>query len=276
MCRVLRVSRSGFYAWLDRPESPRVREDRELIVRVREIHRRSKRTYGSPRITEALETPERRWNHKRIERLMRENGIRAVHARKYRVTTKSDHDKPVVENVLARKFEASEPNQVWVADITYVPTDEGWIYLAAVLDLCSRRIVGWSMKARLTEDLVSDALRMALHQRRPGLGLLHHSDRGSQYAAADYRRLLQAHGIRCSMSRRGDCYDNAVMESFFSSVKSEVADRFDSCGEAKLELFDYIEVFYNQRRRHSTLGQISPAAFERGTAQVREGKDGTI
>jgi putative transposase len=264
MCRVLEVSRAGFYGWLRRPESRRAQTDRRLLMRIRELHRRSKRSYGSPRITQALTTPEERLNHKRVERLMREHGIKAVHRRKYRVTTDSSHARPVAENVLAQAFTTPAADRVWVADITYVWTDEGWLYLAAVLDLYSRRIVGWSMQARMTQDLVLDAVAMAIRDRRPQAGLLHHTDRGSQYAAADYQALLARHGISCSMSRSGNCYDNAVMESFFHSLKVECVyqTRYWTRAEARRDIFEYIEGFYNTWRLHSSLGYLSPVQFE--------------
>ena len=264
MCRVLEVSRAGFYAWLRRPESRRTQTDRRLLMRIRELHRRSKRSYGSPRITQALATPQERLNHKRVERLMREHGIKAVHRRKYRVTTDSSHARPVAENVLAQAFTTPAADRVWVADITYVWTDEGWLYLAAVLDLYSRRIVGWSMQTRLTQDLVLDAVAMAIRDRRPQAGLLHHTDRGSQYAAADYQALLARHGISCSMSRSGNCYDNAVMESFFHSLKVECVyqTRYWTRAEARRDIFEYIEGFYNTWRLHSSLGYLSPVQFE--------------
>jgi putative transposase len=254
MCRMLGVSASGYYAWRSRPLSLRQSQDATLLTEIRRAHERSRQTYGSPRIHAELRAQGHRWNHKRIERLMRQYGIRARRARRFRRTTEVLPSLPVAPNRLNQEFRASSPNQVWTADITYLDTAEGWLYLATVLDLYSRRIVGWAMAEHLETSLVRDALQMALTQRQPAAGLLHHSDRGRQYASAEYQTLLAAHGVACSMSRRGNCYDNAVMESFFSSVKSEVADRFESCGEAKMELFDYIEVFYNQRRRHSTLG----------------------
>lgn len=264
MCDVLEVSRSGYYTWTTRGESARAREDRRLVVRIREIHGKSRRSYGSPRVTKALTTPERPCNHKRIERLMRQEGIRAVHRRKYRVTTKSDHPHPVAENVLDRQFTAPAADRTWVADLTYVWTDEGWLYLAAVMDLYSRRIVGWSTSERMTQELVVRALENAIRDRRPEIGLLHHSDRGSQYASAAYQKLLGNAGIRCSMSRRGSCYDNAVMESFFHTLKVECVyqEGYATRQEARQDLFEYIEGFYNTWRLHSSLGYVSPTAFE--------------
>jgi transposase InsO family protein len=266
MCRVLEAPRSGFYAWLASPESQRVRTDRRLLVAIKELHRRSDRSYGSPRITEALRTRGLHLNHKRVERLMAAHGIRSVHRRKYRVTTDSSHTSPVAPNVLARCFEASAPNQKWVADITYLWTEEGWLYLAAVMDLYSRRIVGHAMGSRLKPELVLDALRMAFHRRSPGPGLLHHSDRGIQYAAGVYQQALARWGIVCSMSRKGDCYDNAVMESFFKTLKVErvYQRRYVGREQARWDVSQWIESFDNSWRIHSALGYLSPAEFEMG------------
>ena len=265
----MRVSPSGYYAWCRRPESRRAREDRRLKVLVRASFEASKQRYGSPRIHEDLSDQDEAVSRKRIIRFMQEEGLRARARKRFKVTTMSDHDQPVAANVLDRQFAAEAPNQRWVGDTTeFVIGGSGKLYLAAILDLFSRFVVGWAISAVNDRHLTLKALDMALKRRCPDVGLLHHSDQGCTYASEDYRAALAAHGITCSMSRRGNCYDNAVMESFFSTVKSEVADRFGSCGEAKMELFDFIEVFYNQRRRHSTLGQISPAAFERQAAHA--------
>jgi putative transposase len=266
LCKVLRVSPSGFYTSRVRPESTRAKEDRRLRVQVRASFEASRQRYGSPRIHEDLLEEGVRVSRKRVERLMREEGLRARARKRYKLTTMSDHDQPVAANLLDRRFEAEAPNQRWVGDTTeFVIGESGKLYLAAILDLYSRFIVGWALSAVNDRHVTIKALEMALKRRCPQSGLLHHSDQGCTYASEDYQVLLDAHGITCSMSRRGNCYDNAVMESFFSSLKSELSERFDSHGEAKMELFDYIEVFYNQRRRHSTLGQISPAEFERRT-----------
>jgi len=263
------VSRSGFYAWRDRRESAHARRDRELQVHVRASFEASRRRYGSPRVWEDLLEDGIRVSRKRVVRLMQEQGLKARARKRYRSATMSDHDQPVAANLLNREFTAAAPNQRWVGDTTeFVIGSSGKLYLAAILDLFSRFVVGWSVSAINDRHLALRALEVALKRRCPGAGLLHHSDQGSPYASEDYRDVLTAQGITCSMSRRGNCYDNAVMESFFSTVKSELGDRFDSHGEAKMELFDYIEVFYNQRRRHSTIGQISPAAFERRAAQA--------
>jgi putative transposase len=233
-------------------------------VLVRASFDESRQRYGSPRIHEDLREQEACVSRKRIIRLMQEDGLEARARKRFKHTTMSDHDQPVAANLLDRRFEAPGPNQRWVGDTTeFVIGGTGKLYLAAVLDLFSRFVVGWAVSAVNDRHLAMRALAMALKRRCPDAGLLHHSDQGSPYASEDYQTMLEVRGITCSMSRRGNCYDNAVMESFFSTVKSELRDRFDCHGEAKMELFDYIEVFYNQRRRHSTLGQISPAAFER-------------
>jgi putative transposase len=220
---------------------------------------------AGPRIhRDLIEDHQERVSRKRVIRLMEEDGLKARVRKRFKCTTMSDHDQPVAANLLDRQFTAEAPNQRWVGDTTeFVIGESGKLYLAAILDLFSRFVVGWAVSAINDRHLTLKALQMALKRRCPDAGLLHHSDQGSTYASEDYQRVLDAHGITCSMSRRGDCYDNAVMEAFFSSLKSELAVRFESCGQAKMELFDYIEVFYNQRRRHSTLGQISPAEFEK-------------
>jgi transposase InsO family protein len=272
LCRCLRVTRSGFYAWRCRPESTHARDDRRLKVLVGVSFEESKQRYGSPRIHEDLLEQDEHVSRKRVVRLMQEDGLVARRRKRYRCTTMSDHDQPVAANLLDRRFAAAAPNQRWVGDTTeFVIGGSGKLYLAVILDLFSRFAVGWAISAVNDRHLTLKALEMALKRRCPDSGLLHHSDQGSPYASEDYQARLDAHGITCSMSRRGNCYDNAVMESFFSTVKTELADRFDSCGEAKMELFDYIEVFYNQRRRHSTIGQISPAAYERRARE--EGMD---
>jgi putative transposase len=274
LCRCLRVTRSGFYAWQRRTESTHARDDRRLKVLVRASFTESKQRYGSPRIHEDLIEQHERVSRKRVVRLMQEDGLKARARKRYTVTTMSDHDQPVAANLLDRRFEAAAPNQRWVSDTTEFvigSSGSGKLYLAAVLDLFSRFIVGWAVSAVNDRHVTIKALEMALKRRCPDHGLLHHSDQGCTYASEDYQDILEARGIICSMSRRGNCWDNAVMESFFSTVKSELGERFDSHGEAKMALFDYIEVFYNQRRRHSTLGQISPAAFERHAAE--EGMD---
>jgi putative transposase len=272
LCRTLDVARSGFYAWCRRPESAHAQRDRRLRVLVRASFDESKQRYGSPRVHEDLLEQNMRVSRKRVIRLMQEAGFKARIRKRFKCTTLSDHDQPVAANLLDRQFTADAPNRRWVGDTTeFVIGESGKLYLAAILDLFSRFVVGWAVSAVNDRHLTIKALAMALKRRCPDIGLLHHSDQGSPYASEDYQMLLDTHGITCSMSRRGNCYDNAVMEAFFSSVKSELADRFASCGDAKMELFDYIEVFYNQRRRHSTIGQISPAVFERRA--IPEGVD---
>jgi putative transposase len=272
LCRCLRVTRSGFYAWQRRPESTHARDDRRLKVLVRTSFEESKHRYGSPRVHEDLIEQDEHVSRKRVVRLMQEDGLVARARKRYKVTTMSDHDQPVAATLLARQFEAGAPNQRWVGDTTeFVIGSSGKLSLAAILDLFSRCIVGWAVSAVNDRHVTIAALEAALTRRCPEIGLLHHSDQGSTYASEDYQDLLAARGIVCSMSRRGNCHDNAVMESCFSTIKAELADRFDSCSQAKRELFEYIEVFYNQRRRHSTIGQISPAAYERRARE--EGMD---
>ena len=265
LCRCLRVTRSGFYAWLERPESARQQQDRRLKVLIRASFAASKQRYGSPRIhRDLLEEHHERVSRKRVIRLMHEEGVKARAPKRFVCTTDSDHDLPVAANVLNREFMAEAPDRRWVGDTTEFKIGEsGKLYLAAILDLFSRFIVGWAVSAVNDRHVVLAALTRALNRRCPETGLLHHSDRGSTYASEDYQDRLAAHGITCSMSRTGDCYDNAVMEAFFSTLKTELADSFASHGQAKRELFDYIEAFYNTRRRHSTLDYVSPAEFER-------------
>lgn len=267
LCRWLGVTPSGYYAWCQRPASGHTQRDRKLKVLIRASFDAHKSRYGSPRIYEELQDAQEPVSKKRVARLMREEGLKARPRKRFKNTTMSDHDQPVADNVLARQFTAEAPNQRWVGDTTeFVIGESSKLYLAVILDLFSRFVVGWALSAVNDRHLTIRALDMAVKRRSPGAGLLHHSDQGCTYASEDYQAILEARGITCSMSRRGDCYDNAVMESFFSTVKSELADRFGSYSEAKMEVFDYLEVYYNQRRRHSTLGQISPAEFERRAA----------
>jgi len=264
MCRVLEVSRGGFYRWLKRPVSPRNAENERLLLLIRAIHESSRGTYGSPRIHAQLRAQSKFHGRKRIARLMREHKIQGKRRRKFRVTTDSKHNFLVSENVLDRKFSVEAPDKTWLADITYIATREGWLYLAAVMDLYSRRIVGWAMDSRICRHLVEQAFYMACFNRSPGPGLLHHSDRGSQYASGDYQKLLKAHGVVCSMSRKGNCWDNAVMESFFGTLKTELVYHriYETRKEAQSDIFEYIEVFYNRQRLHSALGYRSPVAYE--------------
>ena len=267
MCRVLGVSRSGFYAWRARqhqPETQRQREDRMLTLEIKASHAASRQTYGAPRILDDLRKAGYRVGRKRIARLMRQAGLRAARPRRYVSTTDSGHGLPVAQNILNRDFTAEAIDQKWACDITYVPTDEGWLYLAVVLDLYSRRIVGHAMSTRLERSLVMEAFSLALQRRAPEPGLLHHSDRASQYASGDYQGLLSGAGLIVSMSRRGNCWDNAPVESFFATLKRELVHRcrYRTRSEARASLFEYIEVFYNARRKHSALGYLSPVAFE--------------
>jgi putative transposase len=265
LCDCLEVSRAGYYAWCRRPPSTHAREDERLGVLVREAHERSRKTYGSPRVHVELAEQGVRVSRKRIIRLMQGQDLVARQRRRYKCTTMSDHDQPVAPNLLKREFNAPAPNQRWVGDTTELlvgPTGAK-MYLAAILDLFSRFVVGWAVSAVNDRHLVLKALESAVERRGPGAGLVHHSDQGSPYASEDYRKALAASGITCSMSRRGNCLDNAAMESWFSTLKSELGERFESYAGAKVQLFDYIEVFYNQQRRHSALDYASPAQYER-------------
>jgi transposase InsO family protein len=265
MCKWAGVSRSGFYAWQARPESAHAVEDRRLGVLVRAAHERGRKTYGSPRVHAELVDEGERVSRKRVARLMREQDLVARQRRRYKCTTMSDHDQPVAANLLDRKFHAEAPNQRWVGDTTELLIGDSGakLYLAVILDLFSRFVVGWAVSAVNDRHLTLKALDAAIRRRCPGAGLLHHSDQGSTYASEDYQNVLEHHGIQCSMSRRGNCYDNAPMESWNSTLKSELGERFESHAAAKEQLFDYIEVFYNQQRRHSALGYDSPAKYER-------------
>ncbi|RYZ12768.1 MAG: IS3 family transposase, partial [Myxococcaceae bacterium] len=269
LCRHLGVSRSGYYAWEKRPESERKRRDRALHLEVAAVHQESRGTYGAPRVHAELKARGQRVARKRVARLMRQAGLRGRARRRFVRTTDSVHGHPVAPNTLERNFQPGQPHRAWVGDITYVWTDEGWLYLAVLLDLFSRKVVGWAMGERIDRGLVLSALDMALLGRPAPQ--LHHSDRGSQYASEDYRQLLEARGIGCSMSRKGNCWDNAVAESFFSTLKLELVyiTRFKTRESAKQSLFEYIEVFYNRKRRHSALGYVSPVEYERMAATKR-------
>ena len=266
LCRALQVSTSGYYAWGQRPESAHDIEDMRLGVLIGESHRLSRGIYGSPRVHADLVAQGVRVSRKRVVRVMRELGLRGRSRRSYVRTTDSDHGLPTAENLLNRDFTASKPNERWVGDVTYLRTPGGWLYLAVILDLYSRMVVGWALSAANDRALAIDALNQALHRRRPDVGLLHHTDQGSPYASEDYQALLKKAGITCSMSRRGNCHDNAAMESWNATVKSELGESFAGASDASAKLFDYIEVFYNQRRRHSALDNVSPADFERAAA----------
>jgi putative transposase len=265
LCEVLGVSRSGYYAWRDRPPSPTAVRRARLVEQIRAAHQEARSVYGSPRVHRELKARGVACCENTVAKLMRAHGIRSKASRRFVArTTDGRHDRPVADNVLAREFYPDRPDTAWAADITYIPTAEGWLYLAAVIDLCSRKVVGWATADHLRAELPVEALRMALTHRRPTGELLHHSDRGVQYASDAYQSLLAAHGIEPSMSRPGNCWDNAVVESFFSTLKRELIhhEAYASHAEARRSLFEYIEVFYNRRRRHSTLGYRSPAEFE--------------
>lgn len=265
LCETLEVSPSGFYSWLKRPPSSQELRRDALLARVREIHEDGRRCYGSPRVHAALGGAEGARSVNTVAKLMRDNGIRSKTARRFRCkTTDSAHPLPVAANTLSRQFDPSGPNEAWVADITYVPTGEGWLYVAIVEDLFSRKVVGWSMADHMESRLVVDALDMAVERRLPGEGLLAHSDRGSQYASAHYQQVLSRHGIECSMSEVGQCWDNAPAESFFATLKKELVhhERYATRAQAKASIFEYVEVFYNRKRLHSSLGYVTPAAFE--------------
>ena len=268
MCRALAVSPAGYDAWRARPESVRGAVNRALVAKIRVIHRESRETYGSPSIWDALIKQGHGVGEHRVARLMRGEGIRAKTVKQWRATTQSNHQMPVASNTLNRQFTVDAPNRVWAGDITSVWTTEGWLYLAVVLDLYSRAVIGWAREARLTGDLARQALTMAIRHRTPKGGLLHHSDRGSQYAATAYQPLLTTHGMTGSMSRRGNCWDHACVESFFGTLKRALIyhRQYRTRDEATQDIFEYIEVFYHRLRRHSTLGDSSPAEFEARTA----------
>jgi len=264
MCRQLEVSSSGYYAWRKHEPSRRAQEDDELVKRIVSIHKESRGTYGSPRVLDELKERGFEVGRRRVARLMRENGITGTAPRPFKRTTDSKHGLPVADNILSREFTVDGPDTVWATDITYVRTWEGWMYLAVIIDLFSRRVVGWSMATHMRTSLVTGALRRALGYRLPSLDMLHHSDRGSQYASHAYRAALRDNGIVCSMSRKGDCWDNAVVESFFATIKKELLHRrpWPTVHEARTAIVEYIEVFYNRKRKHSTLGYLSPVHFE--------------
>jgi transposase InsO family protein len=265
LCRCLGISRAGYYAWCKRPESAHTVEDRRLRVLVRESHERSKKRYGSPRVHRELLRKGEHVSRKRVIRLMQTDELVARRRRRYKCTTMSDHEQPVAANILDRKFEAEAPNQRWVGDTTelYIGPSRSKLYLAAIVDLFSRFVVGWAVSAVNDRHLCIKALEMALRRRCPDAGLLHHSDQGSTYASEDYQKELERHGIICSMSRRGNCHDNAAMESWFSTLKFELGEHFASNAIAKSELFEFIELFYNQQRLHSSIAYATPAEYEK-------------
>jgi putative transposase len=264
MCKVLNVSSSGYYAWRKRPVSAREMANQQLLQEIKVVHAANYESYGSPRIYQALRAQGVACSENRVARLMRLYHIRAKRSRRYRVTTKRNKAHLVAPNLLKRDFSAARPDQKWLADITYIPTRDGWLYLAVILDLYARRVVGWAMSDRVTSDLTVGALKMAIGQRQPRPGLIHHSDQGCQYTDSTYRQLLRDHAIEASMNSTGNWYDNAPMESFFGTLKSELVHyrRYDTRGDARADLFFYIESFYNRRRLHSTLGYLSPEAYE--------------
>ncbi len=266
MCRVLQVSRSGYYAWRRRAPSATAERQAKLTDRIRQVHQRSRAVYGSPRVHRDLLEADVRCSKNTVAKLMRAAGLRSKRRKRFRVhTTDSRHGHSIAPNRLKRAFCRSQPDRAWTADITYIPTAEGWLYLAVVIDLCSRKIIGWATSDSLAAGLCVRALERALQQRRPRQTVLHHSDRGVQYACDDYQALLARHGLQPSMSRRGNCYDNAVTESFFGTLKTELVhhERYATREAARQSLFEYIEVFYNRRRRHSSLGYVSPLEYER-------------
>ena len=264
MCALLNVSRSGFYSWLTRPESRRSLENRSLEDKIRVLHAASHGIYGSPKIHRDLSDEGVRCGKNRVARIMRKAGIRSRARKKFKPTTNSRHNHPVAPNLLNQNFSEEAADAAWVGDITYIWTEEGWLYLAVLLDLYSRQVIGWSASSRITKQLAVDALQMALGRRDPGQDLLHHTDRGSQYASADYQKILKEHGMICSMSRKGNCYDNAVAESFFARLKSEWVnhERYRSRAEAIQSLFYYIEIFYNRKRRHSSIEYATPQEYD--------------
>lgn len=267
-CQVMGVTDRGLRAWKHRPTSHRQRRDMVLLVHIRDQHRASQGSYGRPRMTEELNELGLRVGHRRVGRLMRQNAICVVRTHKFKATTDSDHTFNIAPNLLQQDFAASQPNQKWAGDITYVWTREGWIYLAVILDLHSRRVIGWAISNRMKKDLAIRALNMAIALRRPPRGCIHHTDRGSQYCSHDYPKVLRKHGLTPSMSGKGNCYDNAAVESFFKSLKAEMIWRrnWQTRREVEVALFEYINGFYNPRRRHSALGWKSPVAFERKAA----------
>jgi transposase InsO family protein len=265
MCLLLDVQASGYYAWTHRDPCAREAGRLQLIESIRSVHERSRGAYGSPRVHRELKKQGVICSRKQVEKLMRQEQIRSSRHRRFRVrTTDSAHPHPVAENLLDRQFRQDQIDRVWVTDITYIGTDEGWLYLASVMDLCSRRIIGWATADHLRAELAMEALKAAIEARCPQEGLLHHSDRGVQYACEDYQALLERHGITCSMSRSGDCYDNAAMESFFKTFKSELVyqEHYATRKEAEASIYPYIELFYNRQRLHSSLGYRSPAEYE--------------
>ena len=273
MCQAFDLSRSGYYAWKRRKPSARKIEDESIVAAIKAAHDRGRGTYGPEKIqTELLEVDGLDVGINRIKRLRRKNGIRCKQKRKFKATTDSKHRMPVAPNLLCQRFSVPLPNQVWVSDITYIPTNEGWLYLAGIKDLCTKEIVGYALNERMTHDLVGRALFRAISAKKPSRGLIHHSDRGSQYCSRNYQKLLKQFGIVPSMSRKGNCYDNAPMESWFGTLKSELTHHrhYRNRHEATKEIVEYIEIFYNRQRRHAKLGNISPAEFEKKLYRLKQ------
>jgi putative transposase len=265
MAKVLGVSRSGYYDWLSRPESKRSLENKKILEKIKEIHKNSREIYGSPKIYKELQNQEIKCGINRVARIMQENNIRSKTRKKFRITTNSAHKNPIAENILNRNFYADTPNKVWVSDITYIHTKEGWYYLCVIIDLFSRKIIGWCMDSGITNSIVIKAFIMAYTNRKPGKNVIFHSDRGVQYTSKDFQKLLKKKGFQCSMSRKGNCWDNACAETFFRSLKVEEVyhNKYYSRKMARRSIFEYIEVFYNRKRIHSYLKNMSPAEFER-------------
>lgn len=265
MCRILKVGRSSYYTWKNRSKSMRDKVNDRLVLEIKVVHEKSRRIYGSPRITAELRASGIRCGKNRVARLMRENGIMAKTKRRFKITTDSKHNLPIAPNLLKQEFTADAPNKTWTGDITYIWTRQGWMYLAVVLDLFNREIAGWSMRKRITKDIVTEALTMATQRKRPQKGLVFHSDRGSQYASHEFRKILEKNHFIQSMSGKGNCYDNAVTESFFHTLKTELVyfEKYRTRLQARQSIFEYIEIFYNRIRRHSSLGYVSPVDFGR-------------
>ncbi len=265
MCSVLGISKSGYYKWLKRPKSDRQKHHEKLSKKILQTHLEYKQRYGSVKIAKTLKKRGVKVSERTVSRIMTKNNWKSCTVKKYKATTNSKHQHPVSENVLDRQFKASKPNQSWVTDITYIPTNEGWLYLATVMDLYSRKIVGWAMDKTMTKELVIAALKVAYKRQRPGKGIIHHSDRGVQYASSEYQKLLKQYHMTSSMSRKGNCYDNACIESFHGILKRELVyqTKYKTRKEARESLFEYIEFFYNSKRIHSTLNYLTPNEFER-------------
>jgi transposase InsO family protein len=270
MCQLLDVSQSAYYDWLKRPESVRSLEDKRLGEKVRESYEKSRKIYGARRIVKDLIDDNEVISRNRVARLMKQQGLESKSKRKFKATTNSNHGRPVAENLLDREFIVERPDSVYAGDITYIQTDEGWLYLAVLIDLYSRAIVGWAMSERMPAELVNNALMMAICKRKPAKGLMVHSDRGSQYASELYQKTIKDHGFICSMSRKGNCWDNAPSESFFHTLKTELIyhRRYQTRQKAKQEIFEYIEVFYNRQRRHSTIGYQTPLDYDNAYRNV--------